>query len=98
RLTEPGGLLFVSTLNRTAQSFLAAKIGAEYVLRWLPVGTHDWRNFITPPELAAALRATGFRLAEIAGLRFDPLRGAWQTGRDMSVNYLAMAERSGAPG
>ena len=58
-LLAPGGQLFLSTLNRTPQSFLAAKVAAEYLLRWLPVGTHDWRRFITPAELAAMLRAPG---------------------------------------
>ena len=94
RLCEPGGLLFLSTLNRTARAFFVAKLGAEYLLRWLPVGTHDWRRFITPPELAAALRASGFRLADLAGLRFDPLTGGWRVGRDLAVNYLVMAERA----
>jgi 2-polyprenyl-6-hydroxyphenyl methylase / 3-demethylubiquinone-9 3-methyltransferase len=94
QLTEPGGLLFVSTLNRTACSFLGAKIGAEYVLRWLPVGTHDWRRFMTPAELGMALRASGYRLADITGMNLDPLTGRWHIGRRMAVNYLAMAERA----
>ena len=93
RLTEPGGLLFVSTLNRTVSSFLAAKVAAEYVLRWLPVGTHDWRKFITPAELGAALRAAGYRMADITGLSLDPVTGGWRTGRQMAVNYLAVATR-----
>ncbi len=92
RLIAPGGLVFVSTLNRTARSYVAAKIGAEYVLRWLPVGTHDWRRFVTPAELGAQLRGAGLRLADIAGLLPDPLRGGWRTGRDVAVNYIAMAE------
>ncbi|MBV9758191.1 MAG: bifunctional 2-polyprenyl-6-hydroxyphenol methylase/3-demethylubiquinol 3-O-methyltransferase UbiG, partial [Alphaproteobacteria bacterium] len=93
-LCEPGGLLFLSTLNRTARAFVAAKLGAEYLLRWLPVGTHDWRRFVTPQELAAALRESGLRLADIAGLSFDPLTGGWRIGRDLAVNYLALAERT----
>ena len=91
RLLEPGGLLFVSTLNRTGRSFVAAKIGAEYLLRWLPVGTHDWRRFITPAELAAELRHAGLHLADLAGLSPDPLRGRWRVTADLSVNYLAAA-------
>lgn len=89
-LLEPGGLLFLSTLNRTRRAWLVAKFGAEYVLRWLPAGTHAWNQFITPDELAALLRGAGLRPADMAGLSFDPLRG-WRTGRDLSVNYLAMA-------
>jgi 2-polyprenyl-6-hydroxyphenyl methylase/3-demethylubiquinone-9 3-methyltransferase len=91
RVMAPGGLLFVSTLNRTPRAYVAAKLGAEYVLRWLPVGTHDWRKFITPAELGAHLRGAGLRLADIAGLVPDPLRGGWRTGRDTKVNYIAMA-------
>jgi 2-polyprenyl-6-hydroxyphenyl methylase / 3-demethylubiquinone-9 3-methyltransferase len=92
RLLEPGGMLFLSTLNRTARSFVAAKIGAEYLLRWLPVGTHDWRRFITPAELGNGLRQAGLRLADLAGLSPDPLRGGWQITGDLSVNYLALAD------
>lgn len=91
-LLQPGGRLFLSTLNRTPQSFLAAKIGAEYLLRWLPVGTHDWRRFVTPAELSAMLRQCGLRVADIAGLVTDPLSGQWRTGRDLSVNYLLAAD------
>jgi 2-polyprenyl-6-hydroxyphenyl methylase/3-demethylubiquinone-9 3-methyltransferase len=90
-LLEPGGLLFLSTLNRTPQSFLAAKVAAEYLLRWLPVGTHDWRRFITPVELGGMLRQAGLRVADIAGLVADPLAGQWRTSRNMAVNYIVAA-------
>ena len=90
-LLEPGGLLFLSTLNRTRRSFLAAKVGAEYLLRWLPVGTHDWRRFSTPIELAALLRDAGMRVADLAGLAPDPLTGRWHTVRDTAVNYIIAA-------
>jgi 2-polyprenyl-6-hydroxyphenyl methylase/3-demethylubiquinone-9 3-methyltransferase len=95
RLLDPDGLLFLSTLNRTARSFLTAKLGAEYVLRWLPAGTHDWRRFVTPTELADYLRAAGLRPADIAGLLPDPLRGGWRVARDVGVNYIVMAEAAG---
>lgn len=90
-LLEPGGLLFLSTLNRTRRSFLSAKLGAEYLLRWLPVGTHDWRRFVTPEEMATLLRDAGLRLDDIAGLEPDLLRGGWRVGRDLSVNYMVVA-------
>lgn len=90
-LLEPGGLLFLSTLNRTAASFLAAKLGAEYVLRLLPVGTHNWRQFITPVELAGYCRAAGLRVGDSAGLSFEPLKQKFRVSRDMRVNYLMMA-------
>jgi 2-polyprenyl-6-hydroxyphenyl methylase/3-demethylubiquinone-9 3-methyltransferase len=91
KLLAPGGRLFLSTLNRTPQSFLAAKVGAEYLLRWLPIGTHDWRKFIAPNELAAMLREAGLRITDVAGLGVDPLTGRWQVGRNTSVNYLLAA-------
>jgi 2-polyprenyl-6-hydroxyphenyl methylase / 3-demethylubiquinone-9 3-methyltransferase len=91
-LLEPGGLLFLSTLNRTPQSFLAAKVAAEYLLRWLPAGTHDWRKFITPAELAGMLRQAGLRVADSVGLISDPLTGQWRSSRDMAVNYGLVAE------
>ncbi len=96
RLMEPDGLLFLSTLNRTPRSFLMAKVGAEYVLRWLPVGTHDWRKFITPAELGGALRSAGFRVTDIAGMTLDPLARRWRIGRDVSVNYILAAEAGSA--
>jgi 2-polyprenyl-6-hydroxyphenyl methylase/3-demethylubiquinone-9 3-methyltransferase len=91
-LLAPGGRLFLSTINRTPRSFAFAKIGAEYVLRLLPVGTHDWRRFVTPVELRSHCAAAGLRLADLAGLLPDPLRGGWRVGRDLAVNYIAMAE------
>jgi 2-polyprenyl-6-hydroxyphenyl methylase/3-demethylubiquinone-9 3-methyltransferase len=90
-LLEPEGVLFLSTLNRTGRSFITAKLGAEYVLRLLPVGTHDWRAFITPAELGGMLRAVGLRVADTAGLLADPLTGTWRIGRDVRVNYLIEA-------
>ncbi|HEY5299940.1 MAG TPA: bifunctional 2-polyprenyl-6-hydroxyphenol methylase/3-demethylubiquinol 3-O-methyltransferase UbiG [Acetobacteraceae bacterium] len=90
-LLNPGGLLVLSTLNRTALSLVAAKLAAEYVLRWLPVGTHDWRRFLTPAELAAALRGAGLRVSDLTGLGLDPLGGRWRTGGATSVNYMMAA-------
>jgi 2-polyprenyl-6-hydroxyphenyl methylase/3-demethylubiquinone-9 3-methyltransferase len=92
RLLKPGGLLFLSTINRTPRSFLTAKLGAEYVLRLLPVGTHDFSRFVTPAELGAHLRAAGLRLSDMTGMAPDMLRGGWRTTRDVGVNYIAMAE------
>jgi 2-polyprenyl-6-hydroxyphenyl methylase/3-demethylubiquinone-9 3-methyltransferase len=90
-LLEPGGLLVLSTLNRTRASFIAAKLGAEYVLRWLPVGTHDWRRFLPPAELARALRFAGLRPRKVKGLSYDPVRGGWRISADLSVNYVVAA-------
>jgi len=93
QLIEPGGLLFVSTLNRTLRSLAVAKLGAEYVLRLLPVGTHDWQQFITPAELGAQGKSAGFRVADISGMLFDMRSRQWRAGTDLAVNYIAMLER-----
>lgn len=93
RATAPGGLVFLSTLNRTPRSFLMAKLGAEYLLRLLPVGTHDWQMFVTPGELGTGLRRAGLQVADIAGMTMDPLTGSWRASRDVGVNYLMMARK-----
>lgn len=95
RLVAPGGQLILSTLNRTSKSFLMAIVGAEWVLRWLPRGTHDWQRFLKPAEVTALLRAQGFAVGEIAGLVYNPLDGSWRrSARDTDVNYLLAAERA----
>lgn len=92
-LTRPGGLVALSTINRTLASLAIAKIGAEYVARLLPPGTHDWRRFVTPAELGRELRAAGFRPVATAGMRFSVATGAWAASGDLSVNYLVAAVR-----
>ena len=94
-LLKPDGLMFVATLNRTVKSFAMAIVGAEYVLRWLPRGTHDWRRFVRPSELAERLRANGLTLKQLAGVRYNPLDDSFSLGRDCSVNYLAVAAHTG---
>ena len=93
KLVSPGGLLIVATINRTLKSLALAKIGAEYVLRWLPAGTHDWNRFITPAELQRDIEQAGLEVENIQGVRFDPLRWGWQLARDTDVNYMIVAER-----
>src|SRR3546814_19355546 len=88
-VVRPGGAMVMSTLNRTPKSFALAIVGAEYLLRWAPRGTHDWRQFMRPSELAAGLRAGGVEAAEVAGMVFDPFRGAWRLSeRASAVNSL----------
>lgn len=96
-LLEPGGLLFVSTLNRTLRSLAFAKIGAEYVARMLPSGTHDWRRFVTPAELGRAGTAAGLRLTATRGMSYDMAGRSWRESADLSVNYLALLEPRRAP-
>ncbi len=93
KLLAPGGRVFISTLNRTPRSLLVAKWGAEYLLRLLPVGTHDWRRFVTPAELARSARAAGLRMTDSAGMTFHPFAQQWRISRDLAVNYIAMLER-----
>ncbi len=93
RLTVPDGAIIAATLNRTARSFALAIVGAEYILGWLPRGTHDWRKFLRPSELILGLRRSHLRTTEIAGMSYDPLRGEWRLSRDVAVNYLVMAVR-----
>jgi 2-polyprenyl-6-hydroxyphenyl methylase/3-demethylubiquinone-9 3-methyltransferase len=88
-LLRPQGLLFVSTINRTIRSLAVAKIGAEYVARLLPAGTHDWRKFVKPEELGALGRATGLRLTDLAGMVYSPAAATWTASRDVSINYIA---------
>ncbi|NIJ59357.1 2-polyprenyl-6-hydroxyphenyl methylase/3-demethylubiquinone-9 3-methyltransferase [Pseudochelatococcus lubricantis] len=92
-VVRPGGLLVMATLNRTAKSFALAIVGAEYVLRWLPRGTHDWRRFITPDELAAAISRHGLAVTDRTGVVYRPLGDTWQTSSDLSVNYMLAAAR-----
>lgn len=90
-LLKPGGRLFLSTLNRTPAAFALAIVGAEYVARLLPKGTHQYRDFIKPSELAGALRAAGLALEDVSGLVYDPLRHRAYVGGRTDVNYLACA-------
>jgi 2-polyprenyl-6-hydroxyphenyl methylase/3-demethylubiquinone-9 3-methyltransferase len=92
-LLKPTGTLFVATLNRTVKSFAMAIVGAEYLLRWLPRGTHDWKRFLRPSELAQLLRARGLSLRELTGVTYHPFDDSFALGRDCSVNYLAVAGR-----
>ena len=92
-LLEPGGLLFVSTLNRTLRSLAVAKLGAEYIARLLPTGTHDWRRFLTPAELSRIAQAAGLRLAATTGMSYNLREREWHGSADLSINYLAMLER-----
>lgn len=90
-LVRPGGGLALSTINRTVKSLAFAKIAAEYVLRWVPVGTHDWKKFVKPSELAAALRPAGLDIVGLEGMGYDPVGDTWRASRNLDMNYLAYA-------
>ena len=95
-LVKPGGLLFAATLNRTLKSFALAIVGAEYVLRWLPRGTHQWEKFVTPEELETAIEDVGMAVIGERGVVFNPLAARWQLSSDMDVNYMLVAAKEGA--
>lgn len=93
-LLKPGGLMTCSTINRTPKSFAMAIVGAEYVMRWLPKGTHDWSKFITPEELYDLLRKAGFDPVDKKGFVFNPVSWGWRlSDRDLSVNYVTTSLR-----
>ena len=95
-LVRPGGAMALSTINRTRKGFLLGVVGAEYILRWLPRGTHDWRKFVKPSEMAGALRAAGMEMSDLQGLVYNPVSGDFRLDpRDLDVNYLAFAVKNG---
>lgn len=88
KLVKPGGLLIIATLNRTLKSLITAKIGVEYVLRWLPRGTHDWQKFLKPYEVVKEVEDEGMIFNEIMGFKYDIITGQWSQSQDNSVNYI----------
>lgn len=93
-LVKPGGLMIVATINRTLKAFALAKVGAEYVLGWLPRGTHDPRKFVKPEEVATALTGAGMDVQEKAGVFYNPLSDQWRVTTDTSVNYMICAVKA----
>ena len=81
--------MFIATLNKTLKSYLFAIIGAEYILRWLPIGTHEWDKFVKPKTLIEILRKKNFNLEKLDGMKFNPLKNSWNLSSDKNVNYIA---------
>jgi len=94
KLVKPGGLMFVATLNKTLKSLALAKIGVEYVLRWLPPGTHDWNRFVEPARLKGLLTESGLEVLKTQGVSFDPLNWNWKLSGDTDVNYMVVAGKN----
>lgn len=94
KLVKPGGMMVMATLNRTLKALALAKIGAEYVLRWLPAGTHDPRKFVKPEEAKSALTNAGLTVTAEAGVTYNPLMDIWRIGDDVSVNYMLTAVKN----
>jgi 2-polyprenyl-6-hydroxyphenyl methylase / 3-demethylubiquinone-9 3-methyltransferase len=93
-LVKPAGLVFIATLNRTMKSFALAIIGAEYILRWIPRGTHQWDRFITPDELEIALEQSGLAVVDESGVIYNPFADRFQLSTDLDVNYMVVAEKA----
>ena len=92
-MVKPAGLMIAATLNRTLKSFALAIVGAEYVLRWLPRGTHQWEKFVTPVELESAIENNDLQVIGERGVIYNPFAGRWQLSSDMDVNYMLVAQR-----
>lgn len=92
-LLKPGGIMVGATLNRTLKSLALAKIAAEYVLRWVPAGTHDWRKFVKPSEFGRFVRGAGLELTDLTGMRLDPFKGRWAFSKNLDVNYFISAQK-----
>lgn len=90
-MLKPGGLMFIATLNRTPKAFALAIVGAEWVLGWLPRGTHDWDKFLKPEEIQAALDPSGLRFDALQGVTYNPLSDRWSLSADIAVNYMGLA-------
>ena len=94
KLLKRGGLIFTATLNRTLTSYIKAIIGAEYVLRWLPIGTHDWNKFLKPEELEKELLNQKLKTIDIKGLNFNPITNKWSESENLSVNYIICSTKN----
>lgn len=92
-MVRPDGGMVLSTINRTVKSLALAKVMAEYVLRWLPAGTHDWKKFVKPSELASSLRPSGLEISALEGMSYDPLGDIWRLSKDLDINYMAFARK-----
>ena len=93
-MVKPGGMMIAATLNRTLKSFALAIVGAEYILRWLPPGTHQWDKFVTPNELEIAMEQAGLSVTDERGVVYNPLADAWRLSSDTDVNYMLAAEKA----
>jgi len=94
KFLKKNGLIFLATLNKTLKSYIFAIVGAEYILRWLPIGTHDWEKFVKPDDLITIAKKSKLDRVDISGLKFNPLINKWDLSNDRSVNYIATFKKS----
>ena len=94
KLLKKDGIMLTATINRTFTSYIKAIVGAEYILRWLPIGTHDWNKFVKPEELEKKLTDLNFSITDLTGLSYNPILQEWKKTKDMSVNYIISAKKN----
>ena len=94
KLLRKNGIMFVATLNKTLKSYLFAIIGAEYILRWLPIGTHEWEKFVKPKDLIDILKKYNFELSSLDGMKFNPIKDEWSLSSDKSINYIGKFKKN----
>ena len=94
KLLKKNGIMFVATLNKTLKSYLFAIIGAEYILRWLPIGTHEWEKFVKPNDLIDILKKYNFELSSLDGMKFNPIKNEWSLSSDKSINYIGKFKKN----
>ena len=93
-LLKKNGIMFIATINRTLESYIKAIVGAEYVLRWLPIGTHDWQKFLTPSEIEQKFNKLNLYKLDLTGLKFNLFSNNWTKSKDCSVNYILLAKKN----
>ena len=93
-LLKKNGIMFVATINRTFESYIKAIVGAEYILRWLPIGTHDWQKFLTPAEIEEKFNKLNLNKLDLTGLKFNVFSNNWTKSDDCSVNYILLAKKN----
>ena len=94
KLLKKDGIMFVATINRTFESYIKAIVGAEYILRWLPIGTHDWQKFLTPAEIEKKFNKLNLNKLDLTGLKFNVFSNNWTKSEDCSVNYILLAKKN----
>ncbi len=94
KFLNKSGIMFIATLNQTLKSYLFAIVGAEYILKWLPIGTHDWQKFVKPNELIAICKKNSLKLKSVDGVSFNPILDKWNISKDKSVNYIAKFKKN----
>ncbi len=94
KLLKKNGLMFIATINKTLKSYVFAIVGAEYILKWLPIGTHEWEKFVTPKDLEIILKKNNFTLKKLDGMHFNIIKDEWSISKDLSINYIAKFKKN----